>query len=151
MTVYLSPVAANKETMPLSNRSGLLLNSVRAEHAALFAPHVRAVCTASKLHRCLCEDCLELGGLHAVAVHQFRYDWLREKLLKRRLAPGRRSPIPDVSTPTQSAEKHGASGLNVPCIVLTPPALGPPTQVSLQSFPKFLLVSAATPPNGCDR
>src|SRR5260370_39507990 len=99
--------------MPLSNRSGFLLNSVRAEHAALTALRVRAVCTASKLYRCLSEGCPEFRGIYAVRVHQCRYDWLRQKLLKRRLAPGWRSPIPDVSTPTQSDEKHGASGLNV--------------------------------------
>ena len=137
--------------MPLSNGSGFLLNSIGAEHAALTALRVEGVCTASKLHRCLSEDCLELRGIYAVRVHQCRYDWLRQKLFKRRLAPTRRSPIPDVSTPTQSEEKLGASGVNVPSIVLTPPALGPPRQVSLQSFPKFLLVSATTSPNGSDK
>src|SRR5712675_3218802 len=97
--------------MPLSNRSGFLLNSVGAEHAALIALRVRAACTASKLQRCLSEDCLELGGIYAVRVHQCRYDWFRQKLLKRRLVPGRRTPIPDVPAPTQSAEEHGASSL----------------------------------------
>src|SRR3977135_2412013 len=132
--------------MPLSNSSGFLLNSVRAEHAALIALRVRAVWTASKLHRCLFEDCLELRGIYAVRVHQCSYDWLRQKLFKRRLAPGWRSPIPDVSTPAQSEEKHGASGLNVPRIVLTPPARGPPGRCHCSPLPKFLLVSATTPP-----
>src|SRR5260221_5965291 len=56
---------------------------------------------ALPIYRCLSEDCLELGGIYAVRVHQCRYDWLRQKLFKRRLAPAWRSPIPDVSTPTQ--------------------------------------------------
>src|SRR6478672_11521808 len=88
----------------------------------------------SKLDGYPSEHRFELLGMYAVRVHQCRYDWFRQKLVKRRLAPWWRW--------TQSKKRHGASGLNVPRIVFTPPAQAPQGRCHCSHSPKFLLISA---------